>query len=590
MLEGMARHIEYISDAQSAYSTATRHQVQSGLGYWRVTTDYAGPDTFEQEIYVRRIKNPLSVYVDPDFQHADGSDMRFAFVFADMPRDEFEARYPDDDPHATALDNMDGWFEGWTSEDHVRVAEYFRRTETHDKLIVLKDPETGEERIFRKSKVPDELKAILSDLLDDPSAIQRDVTDFKVEWFKIAGHKIIERREWPGVFIPIVRVPGSETVIDGELDRKGHVRNLKDPQRMLNYNASGQCETVALQTKTPWKGPMAAFEGFETFWQSANTENYSWLPYNHIDDDGKPIPAPQRTDPPQASQAFQMGMQTAEQHMMMASGQYQADFGAPGNERSGKAIEQRQRQGATATYHFIDHLAMAIRFTGKIILDLIPKIYDTQRVIKIMAEDGSVSDVTLDPKAAQAYLEHQQKNADTAKQVIFNPNIGRYDVTSDVGPDYASRRQEAFNALSQIASANSELMGVIGDLLFKSADFEYAEEIAQRLERMVPAQAKGEGPDPQVLALQQQLNSQGELLNTLSRKLQEKEMALKDKQARIAEGAEQKLIDVYKAETERLGALKEALAADPEGVLELVRTVINQALEIDPGQGMGMAA
>jgi hypothetical protein len=590
VIDGLVRHIEYISDAQSAYATATRHQVQSGLGYLRVVTEYAAPDSFDQEIYIRRVKNPLNVYVDPDFAEADGSDMRFAFVFTDVPRDEFEARYPKAEGTDTTLNNTEDWSANWMTADHVRVAEYFRRSEKTDTLYHLKDPESGESKFIRASDVETKhphLKAVIKELAADPETKSRKITEHRVEWFKIAGHKIIERRDWPGSYIPIIRIPGQETVIDGELDRKGHVRALKDPQRMLNYNASGQVEVVALQTKTPWKAPVAAIEGYQTYWETANVQNYSVLPWNHVDDAGNPIPAPERTDPPQASNAFQIGMETAEKHMMMASGQYQADFGANGNERSGVAIEKRQRQGSTATYHFIDHLAMALRFTGKIILDLIPKIYDTKRVLKIMAEDGSSSDVLLDPAAAQGYLEQQQKNADTAKQVIFNPNVGRYDVTSDVGPDYQTRRQESFTALSQIAGSNQELMLIIGDLLFKSADFEYADEIAERLERMVPAEAKGDGPNPQVVHLQAQLNSQGELLNTLSRKLQEKELALQDKRAKIAEGAEQKVIDAYKAETDRLGALKDMLAADPEGVLMLVRRVINDTMDLPE---LGVAA
>jgi len=276
--------------------------------------------------------------------------------------------------------------------------------------------------------------------------------------------------------------------------------------------------------------------------------------------------------------------------MMMVSGQYQADFGAPGNERSGVAIQQRQRQGATATYHFIDHLAMALRYAGKIIIDLVPRIYDTKRVIKIMAEDGTDSEVLLDPNAAQAFLEQQQKNSDEAKQVIFNPNIGRYDVISDVGPDFATRRQEAFNALSQIAASNQELMLLVGDLLFKSADFEYADEIAERMERMVPAQAKGDGPPPQVLALQKQVQALSQMLETLSQKAQEQQLALKDKSAKTAEGAEQKIIDAYEAETRRLAVFKDFLAAEPEAAMALVRQVVSDALDTNVVVPMGAAA
>lgn len=587
--DGLIRHIEYVSDAQSAYATATRFQVQGGIGYLRIVTDYAAPDTFDQEIYIRRVKNPLQIYLDPDIQEADGSDARFGFAFEDVPKDEFKARNPEHEQIAeAALDNEYDFI----TADHVRVAEYFRRKPVKDTLVAFRNPKDPDDLIqIRRSEMNrSQWRALMSEILDDPDTLEREVDDFRVEWFKIAGHEIIDRKPWPGRYIPIIRVPGSETVIDGQMDRKGHVRALKDAQRMLNYNASGQVEVVALQTKTPFVAPAASIEGYEGFWQTANTQNYSVLPFNHMDDDGRPIPAPQRTEPPTASTAFQLGMETAEKHMMMVSGQYQADFGAPGNERSGVAIQQRQRQGATATYHFIDHLAMALRYAGKIIIDLVPRIYDTKRVIKIMAEDGTDSEVLLDPNAAQAFLEQQQKNSDEAKQVIFNPNIGRYDVISDVGPDFATRRQEAFNALSQIAASNQELMLLVGDLLFKSADFEYADEIAERMERMVPPQAKGDGPPPQVVALTRQVQALTQMLNTLSQKLQEQQLSLKDKAARTAEGAEQKIIDAYRAETDRIAVFKDFLAADPEAAMALVRQVVSDALDTNVVVPMGAAA
>lgn len=573
IMDGIARHIEYVSNAQQAYATATRHQVIAGIGYIRVTTDYAGPDGLEQDIFIRRVKNPLSIYLDPDIEEADGSDARFGFVFEDMPKDEFKTKYPGHkDIGKVALENDYGWI----TKDHIRVAEYFRRKEVRDLLIVFDDPETGERKTLKRSDIPKRArKALLTELLANPDTKTRELISYEIEWFKIAGDRIIDRKPWLGIYIPIVRVVGEESVIDGEMDRKGHVRALKDPQRMYNYNASAQIEFGALQNKIPYIAPAEAIEGYASYWQDANTTNYSVLPYKSVSDDGKTIPPPVRQQPPAASQAYDLSMKNAATDMMLVSGQYQADFGAPSNERSGVAIQQRQRQGATATYHYIDHLAMAIRFVGKIVADLVPKVLDTQRVINIMAEDGSTSQVLLDPEAAQAFLEQQQEDADAAKQIIFNPKIGRYDVMADVGPDYATRRQEAFNALMQVAGSNQELMGVIGDLLFKSADFQYADEIARRMERLVPAAAKGEGRDANVLRLEGMLKETGLLVEALSAKLQEKEQALKAKGADLTR-------DAYDAETRRLSALKDYLGVDPEGLIALIRQAVAEAMASTP--------
>lgn len=564
VLEGIVRHIEYISDAQSAYDTAGRFQVQGGVGYWRVTTDYADDDTMDQEIYIRRVRDPLTVMLDPDIQEFDGSDARYAFVFDDVPKDEFEKAYPqykDAIPSAPLGGQSDDWF----NQDHVRVAEYFRAVPKDDKLAIMVGDDGKTTRV-RASSLTEEL---FKTAIEDPRTKWRKLVTTEIEWYLIVGDEIAERGVWAGKYIPIVRVIGEETIIEGQLDRKGHVRALKDPQRMYNFHASSEVEFVALQSKSPYIAALKAIEELETYWEVANIVNSAVLPYNNRDDDGNEIPAPVRAQAPQASDAYLRGMTTAANDMMLVSGQYQADFGAPSNERSGKAIQQRQRQGENATYHYIDHLATAIRFTGKIILDLIPRIYDTRRVIKIMAEDGEQSDVTIDPDARQAYVAKQITNQEVAKEVIFNPAIGRYDVQADVGPDYGTQREEAFNAITQILSAQPELWKVIGDLLFKAGDFQFADEIAERLERMVPPELKGEGPNPQVAAAQGQIQAMQQLLQSMAERLKDKgegeaakTMDAQSRQFQVLTDSNRK---DFEALTNRLDMLFERLGAPADG-------------------------
>jgi hypothetical protein len=235
-------------------------------------------------------------------------------------------------------------------------------------------------------------------------------------------------------------------------------------------------------------------------------------------------------------------------------------MGAPSNEKSGKAIEERQRQGDNATYHFIDHLAAAIRFTGKILIDLIPKIYDTPRIVRILGEDGTGEPVELDPQAKQAYAE--QLNEDNAVvRRIFNPNVGRYDVQADIGPDYGTKRQEAFNALTQIVMRSEELMPIIGDLVFKAADFPMADEVAERLARMVPAQALG-GEPQEVINLKTQV---GQLQNALEACI--KELAQEKKKVGV---------EAYKAETDRIALGKDI---DPMALVPAIHDAIVQALQ-----------
>ncbi len=540
--EGICRHIEYISNAQAAYDTATMFQVQGGIGWLRLTTDY--PDyndqSFDQEIFIRRVKDPLTVYLDPDIKEADGSDARFGFVFDDMSREVYRDKYPKykDLGTKSPLD-VSG---DWVRDDQVRVAEYYRVVESDDKLVSFLDPTTGQRTSQNKSKMDE---GAYKTAIDAPDTKERDIMDRKVEWYLIAGDKIIERSTWAGRYIPLVRVIGEETNINGQLDRKGHTRAMKDPQRLANYWYSAATEHVALQSKTPYIGPMSAFENLETYWDSANSVNHAWLPFNEYDDKGQKLSPPTRQPPPVMAQAYIEGLKLASQEIKEVSGQFEADLGMEGNEKSGVAIQQRQRQGDNATYHYIDNLALAIRFLGKQLIDLIPKIYDTQRIIKIMGEDGVEHEVQIDPQAQQVFQAQQIENEQVIKS-IFNPSIGRYDVEADIGPAYATRRQEAFQAISQIIKESPELTSVIGDLLFKAADFPMADKIAERLKPK-------SGPTPQDQEMQKQMQAMGELVQKLSGEV----TRLKADKS-IEE--QQKDIDRYKAITERMKVL---LPLDP---------------------------
>lgn len=540
VFEGVVRHIEYQSNAEQAYDTASEHQVEGGIGYWRIVTDYVSDDSFDQEIFIRRVKNPLSIYLDKDISEADGSDARYGFVFEDVPRSQFEAEYPD---HKDAADVALNAGDTWVTADTIRVCEYYRKEQKKDELVAFIVPmpyqEAGQQIIVRKSKMDDNQKAIFALVEKAEDTQRRPILTDEITWYKIAGSKIIDSRPWLGKYIPIVRVIGKETVIEGKLDRKGHTRAQKDPQRMYNYWASEGTAQVALQSKSPYIAPAQAIEGLETYWAKSNVDNAAVLPYNAVTDSGVAIPPPQRQQPPQMASAYIQGMQLSQEQMMMSSGQYQSQFGQNENATSGKAINERQRQGDTATYHFIDNLAIAIRFTGKILIDLIPKIYDTKRVIKIMAKDGEESDVTIDPSQPDAHQKIEQEEQKAS--VIFNPNVGRYEVQSDIGPGYATRRQEAFNAMTQIASQNQQFMNVAGDLMFKAADFPMADELAERWSRTIPPAVKGDGPPPEVQQMQQQMQAMQNAVAALNEKLNDK--------------SDEMRIRAYDADTKRLSAI-----------------------------------
>jgi hypothetical protein len=593
IFEGICRHIEYVSNAATAYNTATEHQVHAGIGWWRIVREYEDEAGFEQGLRIVRVRDPMSIYMDPDIQELDGSDARWAFVVDDVPRDDFEQKYPeyaDRVPQATWAGSSVGG--GWLDEDHVRIAEYYRKVVEDDVLHMLPDGSTVRESELAAGATLSDLRAI--------SVQSRAVERERLEWFKIVGDEIVDERQEPGRYIPLVRVIGEEAIIEGRLERKGHVRALKDPQRMYNYWSSSAVESVALQSKTPYIAAAESIEAFQQYWDTANSVNHSVLPFNARDDQGQPLPAPTRQEPPQMPQAYMAGMQQSSQELMMASGQYQPTLGQPSpqQETSGRAIQLRQRQGDNATYHYIDNLAVAIRFTGRILLDLIPLVYDTPRVMQIMAPDGTVDRVQLDPTQPQPLQTAQNPNPQqqlagsatptpqqqmaTSVIRIFNPTVGRYEVQADVGPAYATKRQQAFDALLQITTTAPQLLNVAGDLLMKAADFPMADELAERLQRLVPPNVLGQGPSPQEQQLQQQLNGSQAHVALLAEKLAVAEMRLKV-------GAEKTDIESYRATTERMGKLLSMAGTDGAYVDGTeVRALIMQMVQ-DAMQQAGMA-
>ncbi|WP_186111284.1 portal protein [Burkholderia gladioli] len=557
--ESVIRHIEYLSNAQTAYDRALEFQVGGGIGFWRIQTDYIDDNAFDQQIFIRQVDDPFSIYMDPDIKEQDGSDATFAFVFSDIPNEEYLEKYGREGLGVTTTIETDPSVTG--RQGYTRILEYFEVVEKNDWMYAFHVG--AETRTVRWSQMDDQLRKTVRDAEDQGAElIKRRIKDRQVWWYLVAGEQVIERRRWVGKYIPLVRCIGEEFVLDGHLERKGLVRYLIDPQKMYNFNASSQSEFVQLQGKTPWIASPQAIAGYEQYYKTANYTNHAWLPYNAYDDAGQPLQPPVRATPPTISPAYEAGMEAAAEQMKMASGQYDALMGAPSNETTGVAIDRRARQGERATYHFIDGQAKAIRFTGKILIDLIPKVMSTERVIRTQGEDQKETTLEIAPKSPLGI----SKRGDVS---IFNPSVGTFDVVADVGPNFQTRRAEAFNAFKEIMAQNSELVAVAGDLFLRAGDFPMADELAERLEnwiRMSNPAVLGEAPSPQMQQLQQQVQQ-------LSQQLQAAQQALSDKSethrlqqqrndidylnhlALRTDEDHQKAVNAYKAVTDRLKAL-----------------------------------
>lgn len=573
--EGICRHVEAISQAQLSYEHAVHDQVIAGCGYWRVTTDYAGDASFDQDIFIKPL-DALSVYQDPFHQMPDGSDCEYTFIFTDVDRREFGKLYPKFRNQTTseaplgATEELDHF---WENEDRMRICEYFRRIHQEDTLHVLDDGQLAKESDAKELDMLEQIRA--------RSQKSRTIVVPKVEWYLICGNAIADHNEWPGKYIPIVRCVGQEVTIDGEYDCMGLTRGLLDSQKSLNYYVSAGIEYVAAQSKSPWIAPVEAISGVEEYWRDSNVKNYSVLPYNARGDDGNEIAPPQRADPPVYAGAFLDGMKVSTEEMELVSGMPPAMMGDTSNERSGKAVKERQRSAQNTTAYFVNNLASAIRFTGKILIDLIPHIYDTERVIKILAQDGTLQTVQIDPNQAQAYKPMQGLDGESLSPdqvaAALNPAVGDYDCVAEVGPQFTTRREEFVSATMDILAQNESLTPLIGDLVFRNMDFPGANEIADRMRRMVPPQALGT-VDPQVQQLQQQLVAQHQVIQ----QLQQEVVLAKNKAESIAY---QKEIDMYKAVSDRV---KTFGAIDPNAIRPIIREEVSKAIGIPVNSAIAM--
>lgn len=582
ILGGMLRAIQAESSADTAHDTAAEFAIYGGEGYWRIVTEYEDHNSFNQVIRVKPIMNPLLVYVDPDSKEPDRSDARWGFIFEDISKELCREEHPDCDV-ASWIEDPRGWVKG----DKVRRAEYFWCEYVDDTLYLLEDGTT-----VLKSEFPEGFEATDGVILNDGVPVvgvvhERATKRKKWKWCKLLGgeDKPVQERDWPGQYFPIITVLGKEVNVNGDVIRKGIVRDLKDPARMLNYSFSAAVETLALQNKVPYVAPIESIEGFEDVWGAANLENRGYLPYNQFDDEGRPLNKPERQPSATMPVAQVQMLQLATEQMRAASGQQSANFGIKSEAASGVGIQRLKQQGEIATFHFPDNLARALKYEAKVILDLIPKVYEQQRVVRILGLDGKQEAAMLNPEMPEAYAETNQ-----AIEKIFNPGVGRYDVVIDTGPSYATQRQEAADAMTELASKFPPLMEIAGDIVMKTYDFPMADELAERMKKLpsiaqlVDDKGKEQLP-PQAQAAMQQMQQQMQAMDEAIQGMEQELSQTQDKQRQAELKAQMEESKRIKAETENyvLKAQKQ-LAEDEQAAIEQVNQHAQTVLQPQASQ------
>lgn len=498
IFNGLIRNIEYTSHADVAYDTATESAVGMGWGYYRIGLDYAHDDSFDIDIGIHRVADPLTIYGDPYSTAADSSDWNTAFATEVMPKAKFEDTWKGADAVNWESD-YSPIGAPWVDGDDVMVAEWWRREEVERQIVALSNgvvvdvewllapmPEIGIPRVQALA------------LFGIKPQRERTAKSFKVTQTILSGAEVLqEAMVWPGRYIPIVPVYGDEVNEQGKRHFRSLIRDAKDAQQMYNFWRTQATELIALAPRVPFIGPKGAFKSDAARWATANTQSHPYLEFDIV---AGAAAGPQRQplDMGGAASSLQQAL-NASDDMKSIIGLYDASLGARSNETSGRAIMARQREGDVSTFHFTDNMARAIRHGGVILLDLIPKVYSTTRIVRTIGEDGTQKPVPINqPVPVKGADGQQQAGPDGALMTkVYDLSVGKYDLTVTTGPSYTTRRQEAAAEMTEMVRAYPQAAPLIGDLIAKNLDWPGADEISKRLQAALPVAVQG-GLPPQV--------------------------------------------------------------------------------------------
>jgi hypothetical protein len=515
---GLMRQIQYRSNATNVFANAVYYAVACGIGHFRIVTDFADENGFDQEIQIKRIQHPLSVFWAPGAVEPDRSDANYCLVSEMIGRKEFQKRFPDaamtDFAAPSDLNAESGLF--WANRDAVRVCEYWVKRPTERTIARLATGETlditdidvsatpavipanagihGDAGSASGSAMGPRLRGDDSRSLASQIVATRKLRSHKVEHYLLSGEEVLEGpNQWAGRYIPIFPVIGAETALETKVIRSGLIRFSRDSQQLYNFWRSAAAESIALAPRAPFLATPAMIAKFKGQWDTQNTVSRPYLLYEP--DPDAPGGRPMREPPPDIPAALVNESGMAADEMKATTGIYDAALGARSNEISGVAIRARESQGGVSALHYQDNLMATLNHLGRVLIDLIPKIYDCERTVRILQEDDTHQPVRINVPVIGA----------NGKPTLINDlNQGTYDVRVKIGPSYATRRAEAADAMLQFIQAVPQAAGVAGDLVARNMDWPGADEIADRLKRMLPPQVTGEAPPLSVQTAQAQ--------------------------------------------------------------------------------------
>ena len=488
ILQGLIRHIEVDSTAETVYDTAFERMIEKGWSWFRVISEWESPESFHQILKIEGFQNDFLVYCDPTAQDPTRKDMKWAFVIHDMPIGQYVTEYPKSKILAslTQMSSIGDTSIGWYGNDFIRVAECYYVEDTPATLVRLLDG---------SGKFEDELTEEDRDLVSvdretgDPET--RESYRRTVKWAKINALEILDGdkgknieentggRDMKCTFIPLVHVAGRETVVNGKRRIAGMVRNNREAQRVYNYMITKFVEMVALAPKSPFMAAIGQIEDFKPIWDTANTRNWPYLPYKAISVDGQNVPPPQRTTFDPQIGSLITGVQAMDSELKTGFNIFDPSVGKRGSDESGRAIQLLQRKSDSGNMNWLDNMRRSQVHAGNICLDQIPTRYDAARVITIVRPDNQREEVLIN----QMFPVKNAEGVETGSKQ-YSLSKGKYAVTVSIG-EYASKRQEAVASLIEISkNSNPEVAIALLPLILSQLDSPMAKEATEIVKRL----------------------------------------------------------------------------------------------------------
>lgn len=518
----IVRQIAYDSKSDIVYQTAFENALAGGFGGIRVLTDYTTPKSYEQKIFLRRIDNPERLFFDPNAKEPTKHDGNYCGYYDIMGKEEFKEQYPDVEyPKSFPLHSEIKEFY-WGDKNTISVVEYYKKEWFSFSVHQLSNGKTVTDKEYRKIKEQYEEMSQLEDVegIDQPIVLPeiiktRRSRDYKIMCYKAIYGQIVEKYKWPSKYFPIIFCPGDVHNIEGEERTISFVRFVRDAQRFLNYTGSEIAQAIKNSRREQFlvTPDNISGEGLIDIWRNPSNQQGALVAVPDKITKQMPIKLP----PSEIPQTLLQQYQRAESDIQSVLGYYEANRGAQGQELSGVALRERQRTGNMGVAVFFDNLNRAIEQTGRVILSLLPEIYDTERRISLQAPNGENQDVFINRKIAGGQAEN-----DVTK--------GDYDVIIKDGPSFAVQKEEALKILVEMVKVNPQTFPLVADLIASSIDIENSPQLVERFKTLVPKDilAKESGqpppppqPNPAMIAAQQQ------------QQLQQAELQLKQQQMKL---------------------------------------------------------